>query len=171
MSQLTALTTAMLLASVILLTSCSRPDSGAGNASGVAKHDDKVLNLYTWSDYIGPDTISNFERLTGIKVNVSYFDTNEMLESRMLTGNSGFDVVVPASPDFQRQIRSGAYLPLDKEMLPNLVNLDHALMAQAALNDPGNVHGVVYTWGTYGIGYNEKRWRRFSLACRSTVGA
>ena len=75
----------------------------------------------------------------------------------MLTGNSGFDVVVPASPYFQRQIRSGAYLPLDKEMLPNLVNLDHALMAQAALNDPGNVHGVVYTWGTYGIGYNEKK--------------
>jgi len=74
----------------------------------------------------------------------------------MLTGNSGFDVVVPTAPFFQRQIRSGAYLPLDKTKLPNLANLDPAIMARVALNDPGNAHGVVYAWGTYGIGYNVK---------------
>ena len=74
----------------------------------------------------------------------------------MLTGNSGFDVVVPTAPFCQRQIRSGAYLPLDKAKLPNLVNLDPAIMARVALNDPGNTHGVVYAWGTYGISYNEK---------------
>ena len=74
----------------------------------------------------------------------------------MLTGNSGFDVVVTAGPYFQRQIRSGAYLPLDKKQLPNLSNLDPAIMARAAAYDPGNAHGVVYTWGTFGIGYNEK---------------
>jgi len=74
----------------------------------------------------------------------------------MLTGNSGFDVVVTAGPYFQRQIRSGAYLLLDKEQLPNLVNLDPAIMARLAAYDPGNAHGVVYTWGTFGIGYNEK---------------
>jgi putrescine transport system substrate-binding protein len=149
---------AMLCVSASLMISCSHPGSDAGNTPSAAKHDDdKVLNFYTWSDYIAPDTISSFEKLTGIKVNVSYFDTNEMLESRMLTGNSGFDVVVSGGPYFQRQIHSGAYLPLDKKKLPNLVNLDPALMTQAALNDPGNVYGVVYTWGTYGIGYNEKR--------------
>jgi putrescine transport system substrate-binding protein len=80
----------------------------------------------------------------------------ETLESRMLTGNSGFDVVVTSGPYFQRQIRSGAYLSLDIKQLPNLANLDPAIMARAAAYDPGNAHGVVYTWGTFGIGYNEK---------------
>jgi putrescine transport system substrate-binding protein len=115
-----------------------------------------VVNLYNWNDYIAPETIPGFEKLTGIKVNLSYFDTNETLESRVLTGSSGFDVVVPTAPFFQRQMESGAFLPLDKSQLPNLVNLDPAIMARVALNDPGNVHGVVYAWGTYGIGYNEK---------------
>ena len=116
-----------------------------------------MLNLYTWPDYLAPDTIATFEKQTGIKVRVSYFDTNEMLEGRMLTGSSGFDVVVPTAPYLQRQIRSGAYLPLDKRKLPNIANLDPAIMSRVALNDPGNVHGVVYAWGTYGLGYNEKR--------------
>jgi putrescine transport system substrate-binding protein len=114
------------------------------------------LNLYTWSDYLAPDTIASFERQTGIKVHVSYFDTNETLEARVLTGSSGFDVVVPTAPYMQRQIRSGAYRPLDKKMLPNLVNLDPAIMARVAVNDPGNAHGIVYAWGTYGIAYNAK---------------
>src|SRR5208283_2209381 len=128
---------AMVCISALLTISCSHPDSDAGKTSPAAKrNDDKVLNFYTWSDYIAPDTIPSFEKLTGIKVNVSYFDTNEMLEARMLTGNSGFDVVDSAGPYFQRQIQSGAYLPLDKKQLPNLANLDPALMSQAALNDP-----------------------------------
>ncbi|HEY4969208.1 MAG TPA: polyamine ABC transporter substrate-binding protein [Steroidobacteraceae bacterium] len=140
-----------------LLTGCGNPDSGARNVRAVDKNDDdKVLNFYNWADYLAPDTIASFEQSTGIKVRVSYFETNESLEARMLTGNSGFDVVVPTAPFFQRQIRSGAYLSLDKAKLPNLVNLDPAIMARVALNDPGNTHGVVYAWGTYGIGYNEK---------------
>ena len=140
-----------------LLTGCGSPDSGTRNVGAVEKSDDnKVLNFYTWADYLAPDTIASFEQSTGIKVRVSYFETNETLEARMLTGNSGFDVVVPTAPFLQRQIRSGAYLPLDKAKLPNLVNLDPAIMARVALNDPGNAHGVVYAWGTYGIGYNEK---------------
>ena len=140
-----------------LLTGCGSPDSGSRNAGAVKKSDDnKVLNFYNWADYLAPDTIASFEQSTGIKVRVSYFETNETLEARMLTGNSGFDVVVPTAPFFQRQIRSGAYLPLDKAKLPNLVNLDPAIMARVALNDPGNAHGVVYAWGTYGISYNEK---------------
>jgi putrescine transport system substrate-binding protein len=141
----------------LLPIGCGSPDSGARNVRAVEKNDDaKVLNFYNWADYLAPDTIASFEQSTGIRVRVSYFETNETLEARMLTGHSGFDVVVPTAPFFQRQIRSGAYLPLDKAKLPNLVNLDPAIMARVALNDPGNTHGVVYAWGTYGIGYNEK---------------
>lgn len=148
---------ATLCVSVPLLFSCGRPDSGTQNdRAGEKRHGENVLNFYNWADYIAPDTIASFEKLTGIKVRVSYFETNETLESRMLTGNSGFDVVVPTAPFFQRQIQSGAYLPLDKKQLPNLVNLDPAIMARVALNDPGNAHGIVYMWGTYGIVYNEK---------------
>jgi putrescine transport system substrate-binding protein len=154
-SKLTALT--MLCVSAFLIISCGRSDSGARNAQLGEKDKDKgVLNLYIWTDYLAPDTIATFEKQTGIKVRVSYFDTNETLEGRMLTGSSGYDVVLPTAPYLQRQVRSGAYLPLDKTELPNLANLDPAIMARVALNDPGNAHGVVYAWGTYGIGYNAK---------------
>jgi putrescine transport system substrate-binding protein len=146
---------AMLCVSAPLLFSCG--DSGTQHQQADEKrHGENVLNFYNWADYIAPDTIASFEKLTGVKVHASYFESNETLESRMLTGNSGFDVVVTAGPYFQRQIRSGAYLPLDKKQLPNLSNLDPAIMARAAAYDPENAHGVVYTWGTFGIGYNEK---------------
>jgi putrescine transport system substrate-binding protein len=148
---------AMLSASAFLtLISCGGTDSDDRNTRSAQKQDDtQVLNFYNWSDYIAPGTLSSFEKLTGIKIRITYFDTNETLEGRMLTGNSGFDVVVPTAPFMQRQIRSGAYLALDKAKLPNLVNLDPAIMARVALNDPDNAHGVVYMWGTYGIAYNE----------------
>ena len=87
---------------------------------------------------------------------MSYFDTNETLETRLLAGHSGFDVVVPTASYFERQIKAGVYLALDKSKLPNLGNLDPQLMAKVALHDPDNAHGVIYTWGTNGIGYNEK---------------
>ena len=146
-------TTALLLVLAILIVSCGKTNSGAGPTEPTVNN---VVNLYIWSDFLAPDTIASFEKQTGIKVHVSYFDTNETLEARMLTGSSGFDVVAPVAPYFQREIRSGAYLPLDKKQLLNLANLDPAIMARVALNDPGNTHGVVYTWGTFGIGYNEK---------------
>ncbi len=148
---------AIVCASAALSDGCGKPDSAPRGAPPVERAAvGKVLNFYTWSDYLAPDTIANFEKRTGIKVRVSYFDTNETLEARMLTGNSGFDVVVPTAPYLQRQIRSGAYQALDKTKLPNLANLDSAIMSRVALNDPGNAHAVVYAWGTYGIGYNEK---------------
>src|ERR1700737_826857 len=154
-SKLLAMT--MLGVSAFSMIGCGGPDSSARNAPPAGKSTDKgVLNLYTWPDYLAPDTIATFEKQTGIKVRVSYFDTNETLEGRMLTGSSGFDVVVPTAPYLQRQIRSGAYLALDKTKLPNLANLDPAIMGRVAVNDPGNAHAVVYTWGTYGIGYNAK---------------
>ncbi len=136
---------------------CGSPDSAPRNArSGAGGDDPGVLNVYTWADYLAPDTVANFEKRTGVRVRVSYFETNETLEARMLTGNSGFDVVVPTAPYLQRQIHSGAYQSLDKAKLPHLANLDPAIMARVALNDAGNAHAVVYAWGTYGIGYNRK---------------
>jgi putrescine transport system substrate-binding protein len=128
----------------------SAPQSSAAPDSG------KVLNLYIWSDYLAPNALPDFEKQTGIKVHVSYFDTNETLETRLLAGHSGFDVVVPTASYFERQIKAGVYLTLDKSKVPNLKNMDAQLMSRVALHDPDNAHGVIYTWGTNGIGYNEK---------------
>src|SRR5487761_2721854 len=126
---------------------------GGGGGAGAAQ---KGPNPHIWSDYLAPDTLSNFEKQTGIKVRVSYFDTNETLETKLLAGSSGFDVVVPTSSYFQRQIAAGVYLKLDKSKLPNLKYMDPNLMARVRIFDPDNAHGVIYMWGTNGIGYNEK---------------
>src|SRR5271167_774218 len=119
--------TALLCLSASLLLSCGGPDSGATNPPVAEKNDDKVLNLFIWSDFLAPNTISAFEKSSGIKVHVSYFDSHEMQEARILAGHSGFDVVDASGPYFQRQIRSGAYLPLDKTKLPNLAYQDPAI--------------------------------------------
>jgi putrescine transport system substrate-binding protein len=127
-------------------------DRAASGAAGSGQ----VLNLYIWSDYLASNTLSDFEQQTGIKVNASYFDTNETLETKLLAGSSGYDVVVPTASYFERQIKAGVYLTLDKSKLPNLKNMDPDLMARVAQHDPGNAHGVIYMWGTNGVGYNEK---------------
>ena len=130
------------------------------------------MNLYIWSDYLAANTLSDFEKQTGIKVHAAYFDTNETLETKLLAGSSGFDVVVPTASYFERQIKAGVYLPLDKSKLPNLRYMDGLLMSKVAQHDPGNAHGVIYMWGTNGIGYNEKLDQ--GAACprrRSTAGA
>jgi putrescine transport system substrate-binding protein len=124
--------------------------TGTGNAAA------RALNLYIWSDYLAANTLSDFEKQTGIKVHVSYFDANETLETKLLAGSSGFDIVVPTASYFERQIKAGVYLPLEKSKLPNLKNMDPQLMGKVALHDPDNAHGIIYTWGTNGIGYNEK---------------
>jgi putrescine transport system substrate-binding protein len=113
------------------------------------------LHVYNWSDYIAPDTIANFERETGIAVTYDVYDSNEVLEAKLLAGRSGYDIVVPsASPYMARQIAAGAYMPLDKSKLPNLRNLDPRMLEVAAAADPGNAHGVPYLWSVTGIGYN-----------------
>jgi putrescine transport system substrate-binding protein len=149
----------LTLGCLLALTACGDRKSGSNAPSGTARagaDTGKVLNLYIWSDYLAADTLSNFEKQTGIKVNVAYFDTNETLETKLLAGSSGYDVVVPTASYFERQIKAGVYLTLDKSKLPNLKNMDPQLMAKVALHDPGNAHGIIYTWGTNGIGFNEK---------------
>jgi putrescine transport system substrate-binding protein len=138
----------------------STAPSGAADTARAAADTGKVLNLYIWSDYLAADTLSNFEKQTGIKVHVAYFDTNETLETKLLAGSSGYDVVVPTASYFERQIKAGVYLTLDKSKLPNLKNMDPQLMSKVALHDPGNAHGIIYTWGTNGIGFNEKMVRQ-----------
>jgi putrescine transport system substrate-binding protein len=135
--------------------SASSPTDPA-ERSGAAAGGGRVLNLFIWSDYLAPNTLSDFEKETGIKVNVAYFDTNETLETKLLAGSSGYDIVVPTASYFERQIKAGVYLTLDKSQLPNLKNMDPQLMSRVAMHDPGNAHGIIYTWGTNGIGYNEK---------------
>lgn len=146
-----------ILALVCLLPLCGCGGGGksAGTAAGGAGGA-KVLNLYIWSDYLAPNTLQDFEKQTGIKVHSAYYDTNETLETKLLAGSSGFDIVVPSASYFERQIKAGAYVTLDKSKLPNLGNMDPRLMTQVALNDPDNAHGVIYLWGSNGIGYNEK---------------
>ena len=120
-----------------------------------AAAEDKVLNIYNWSDYIAPDTVSNFEKETGITVHYDVYDSNDVLEGKLLAGDSGYDLVVPsAMPYLARQIASGVYRKLDKAMLKNYGNLDPQILAAAAHADPGNQYGVPYMWGTTGFGYN-----------------
>jgi len=132
------------------------PTDNASAAADSGTGKPLILNLYIWSDYLAANTLSDFEKQTGIKVHVAYFDTNETLETKLLAGSSGYDIVVPTASYFERQIKAGVYLTLDKSKLPNLKNMDPQLMAKVALHDPGNAHGIIYTWGTNGIGYNEK---------------
>jgi putrescine transport system substrate-binding protein len=138
----------------LVLNACGGGKSGGGAAADSGSS--KVLNLYIWSDYLAPNTLADFEKQTGIKIHVAYYDTNETLETKLLAGSSGYDIVVPTASYFERLIKAGAFTALDKSRLPNLKNMDTELMQKVKQNDPDNGHGVIYLWGTNGIGYNEK---------------
>jgi len=111
-----------------------------------------TVNVYNWSDYIGEDVVARFEKESGIKVVYDVFDSNEVLEGKLLAGRTGYDVVVPSIEFLGRQIQAGIFQPLQKDKLPNYKELDPALMATIAKVDPGNAYGVPYMWGTTGIG-------------------
>jgi putrescine transport system substrate-binding protein len=120
--------------------------------------EEKVLHIYNWSDYIADDTIERFSKETGIKVTYDVYDSNEVLEAKLLAGKSGYDLVVPtASPFMARQIKAKVYRKIDKAKLKNYANLDKAILAEVANADPGNQYGVPYLWGTTGLGYNVKK--------------
>ncbi|WP_420808043.1 polyamine ABC transporter substrate-binding protein [Aeromonas cavernicola] len=113
-----------------------------------------VVHFYNWSDYIGETTLSDFQQTTGIKAIYDVFDSNETLEGKLLTGRTGYDVVVPSNNFLAKQIQAGAFQKLDKALLPNLSNLDPLLLKQLDKVDPGHQYAVPYLWGTNGIGYN-----------------
>ena len=118
---------------------------------------DNVLNVYNWNDYEAPDTVSNFEKQTNIHVVTDYFDTNEVLEAKLLAGKSGYDLVFPGSDFLSRQIKAGIFLKLDKSKIPNYKNLDPVKMELLSKLDPNNQYAIPYQQGTTGIGYNVKK--------------
>ncbi|MGM0585018.1 MAG: polyamine ABC transporter substrate-binding protein [Pseudomonadota bacterium] len=123
-------------------------------ATPALAQEEPVLNVYNWSDYIAADTIAKFEEQTGIDVTYDVYDSNEVLEAKLMAGSSGYDVVVPTADFMARQIQAGVYQELDKSKLPNLENMDDLIMEKVAAFDPDNAHAVVYMWGTTGLGYN-----------------
>src|SRR3984957_11807908 len=131
-----------------LLLVCVASCTGGSTAT------EPVLNVYQWSDYVAPGVIGDFEHEYGIKVNYDVFDSNEVLETKMLMGHSNFDVVVPSGPFLQRQVAAGVYRKLDKTLLPNLKYVDPDVARTSAVYDAGNDYGVDYMWITSGPGYN-----------------
>jgi len=123
----------------------------------VAAGEEQVVNVYNWSDYIDPAMLEKFTAETGIKVNYDVFDSNEVLETKLLAGNTGYDVVVPSASFMERQIKAGVFQKLDRSKLPNWSNLDPEILQRVALHDPGNEHSVNHMWGTDGVGYNEAK--------------
>ncbi|MFO7704461.1 MAG: extracellular solute-binding protein [Halopseudomonas sp.] len=139
-----------LLAAACSITLSTLAFSALAQAQG-------TVNVYNWSDYIAEDTIANFEKETGIKVTYDVFDSNEVLEAKLLSGSSGFDIVVPSNQFLGKQIKAGAFKPLDRSKLKNWDNLDPTLLKALENNDPGNQYAFPYLWGTTGIGYNEAK--------------
>jgi putrescine transport system substrate-binding protein len=119
----------------------------------------KTVNVYNWSDYVEPSVIEGFTKETGIKVKYDTFDANETLETKLLAGKSGYDVVVPTGYFLERQIKAGVFQKLDKSKLKNIGNVWPDIAQRLATYDPGNQFAVNYMWGTVGIGYNVKKAR------------
>jgi putrescine transport system substrate-binding protein len=145
-----------------LLGACSKPAEEAKTdaaAAPVAVETDaeKVLNVYNWSDYIEPSLIEQFEKETGIKVNYEVMDSNELLQTKLQAGRTGYDVVVPSASFLANQIKSGIYQKLDKSKLTNYKNLDPGILKKLEAFDPGNEYAVNYMWGTSGVAYNEEK--------------
>ena len=118
---------------------------------------DKVVNVYNWSDYVDPAVLEDFTKETGIKVKYDVYDSNEILETKLLAGKTGYDIVVPTSSYMARQIKAGVLQKLDKSKLSNLANAWPWVNEKLQAFDPGNEHAVNYMWGTTGVGYNVKK--------------
>lgn len=138
----------LLVIACFSLASCS--PGGKENQES----EDKILNIYHWSDYIADDTIANFEEETGIKVRFDTFDSNETLHAKLVVRNTGYDIVVPGSHFAKLQIAAGLYMPLDKEKIPNLKYLDPVIQEKLSNVDPGNKYLVDWMWGYTTVGIN-----------------
>ncbi len=121
---------------------------------GANASEEKVLHVYNWSDYIAPYTIQNFEQETGIRVTYELYDSDEVLDEKVMKGHTGYDLVVPAQDFMARQIKAGVYRKLSRDNIPNWKNLDPAQMKLLEAVDPGNEYAIPYEIGSTGIGYN-----------------
>ena len=154
-----------LLASMLaalFLGACSgsdNQDQSAAVASESAQKNNAAtsqLNLYVWSDYVDPDTITEFEKNNSVEVTQAFYDSNEVLEAKVLTGKSGFDLVAPSIANIGRQIKAGAYQEIDKSQIPNYNNIDPELLKLMAQVDAGNKYAVPYFWGINTLAINKK---------------
>jgi putrescine transport system substrate-binding protein len=137
-----------------ILAGCGGGAKPPAPGGGTAGPEEKVVNVYNWSDYVEPHVLEDFTKETGIKVNYDVFDSNEVLETKLLTGHTNYDVVAPSGAFLARQIGAGVLQKLDKSRLPNWKNLDPEVMKKAEQYDPGNQYAVDYMWITSGPGYN-----------------
>ncbi|MEG7484750.1 spermidine/putrescine ABC transporter substrate-binding protein PotF [Citrobacter freundii] len=122
-------------------------------SAGTLAAEQKTLHIYNWSDYIAPDTVANFEKETGIKVIYDVFDSNEVLEGKLMACSTGFDLVVPSARFFDRQLTAGVFQPLDKSKLPGWKNLDPELLKRVGKHYLDNKFAMPYMWATTGMGY------------------
>ncbi len=122
--------------------------------AGLAAAQEKVVNVYNWNDYIDPKMLEEFTRETGIRVVYDTYDNNEIVETKMLAGRSGYDIVVPSAPFLQRMVAAGVFMPLDRAKVPNASGLWPDIMQRLTTYDPGNRHAIPYLWGTIGLGIN-----------------
>ncbi len=116
---------------------------------------DREVRVFNWSDYIDESILEDFTKETGIKITYDVFDSNEVLETKLLAGKTGYDIVVPTGAFLSRQIKAGVFQKLDKDKLPNIKNVWKDIADRTDVYDPGNEHAITYMWGTTGIGYNE----------------
>ncbi|MCC8245657.1 polyamine ABC transporter substrate-binding protein [Saccharothrix luteola] len=130
----------------------SAPTSGAKAGNAV---DEPKLNLYNWTDYIAPDTLSGFKDASGIEVTYDNFSSNDEMEAKVASGAAGYDLVVPSDNFLRRFLRSGLLTPLDHDLLPNLANLGKRFTE--ADYDPGNAYSVPWAWGTTGLAYSKSQ--------------
>ncbi|MBV6656939.1 MAG: polyamine ABC transporter substrate-binding protein [Devosiaceae bacterium] len=114
----------------------------------------REVRIYNWSDYIDESILEQFEAETGIEVTYDVFDSNEVLETRLLAGQTGYDIVVPTGTFLARQIQAGVFQELNKDALPNLENMWGDIEERMELYDPGNAYSINYMWGTTGLGVN-----------------
>ena len=146
-------------ASAVLLTACGKQstDTAQANQAPAAEQgaEEKVLNFYNWADYIPENMIADFEKETGIKVNYQTFESNEMLNAKLVAGNSGYDLVVPGSVFAKAQIEAGLLRKLDKEQIANYKNLDPAIMAKLGKVDPNNEYLVPWGWSYVTVAINK----------------
>ena len=137
-----------------LVAACGNKPADKPAVDAAPPAEEAVLNVYNWVDYIEPTLIEQFTKETGIKVNYDTFDSNELLQTKLLSGKSGYDVVVPSASFLEKQIQAGVFQKLDKSKLANLGNMDKDILTITAKHDAGNEHALTYFWGTSGIGYN-----------------
>ena len=148
---------AVLGCALLVGAGCARKAGDDVGEQAMVAAGEKVVNVYNWADYIEPSLLEKFTAETGIKVNYDVYDGNEVLETKLMAGNTGYDVVVPSASFVERQIKAGVFRKLDRAKISNWQHLDPDIMQRLAQHDPGNQYIVDYMWGTDGIGYNEAK--------------